>query len=308
MSALDRHRSIRATLSAALFAGLLTFKFVGAARAEAAGRLNNDRPVGVVVAIRPHSVQEPGAILVRRSSDTERRLNEGDLVYANDEVIVPHRDASVMISQSRGNIIVCPEAAASDPCRQQLGNAGYLNAVGKFYDSVKRLIAQSRDRIGNAATLSTRSSSIEALSISGSKTQIMSSGQRTIWLNWLGGEPPFKISLRSPSREIASVLAEHRNASLGPVQLAIGAHSLTVRDNTGLSLVIPLKVVDMLPKPVESLPLPPNLSVRQFFVAAWLSQHDRGRFRLEAIQQLRAIEADMPVAGALKTELLLGEP
>lgn len=271
--------------------------------ADAASRRTNERPVGVVVAIRAHSQQDHRAVLIRSSRGEERKLNEADLVYDGDEVIVSDRSASVTISIGRGSIVVCSEGGASDPCSQKIQGMGYFGIFGKFYDSVARLVAQSADRTGNAATLSSRTFD-DAPSIASPKRQNIKSGSRPLWLNWQAGKPPFNIAVQKNRHTLMSVDTSERTISFSPIQFSTGEYEVVIRDNVNRSLRIILNVVPEV-KAMPGFPTSPNPALAKFVSAMWLSQQNQGRFQLEAAQQLSEVEESMPIARILKTEILL---
>lgn len=273
--------------------------------AHALDRQDADRPVGIIVAIRSHQQHSSPSPLLRTADGAVRRLSEADLVYAGDEVSVPNHDASISVSMSRGTIVVCPGGVTNDPCVHAFEATGYFTIIGKVYDAVARLVAQSANRTGNAATLSSRSFE-DAPSIASTKDQLLLSGRRLIWLNWLGGRPPFSVVLQgSKYRSISSSKTSGQDITLGPIDFKEGTYKITIRDSMNRPLFIALNVTNKVPTPPQSAHSSTNPTLAKFLSAIWLSQQDNGRLRLEAIQQLGEIEDAMPVSQTIKSELLL---
>src|SRR6266851_2867483 len=117
----------------------------------------SNKPVGIIVSISPHPGQSLAGPVILKTLSSERRLGEGEFVSENDEIIVPNRDAIVVISQSRGSVIICDPKVLTDTCQARAYSSGsYLSPVGKFYDAIVRITS----RVGSyasSATLSTRS-------------------------------------------------------------------------------------------------------------------------------------------------------
>ncbi|WP_247323661.1 hypothetical protein [Bradyrhizobium sp. 21] len=101
---------------------------------EAGGK----RPVGLIVSIVPHKGKLPVANVVVVTQGKERPVSEGDFVSEGNEIIVPDRDQTVVISQRGGNSTICIDSDAANRCRSVVAGGSVLSPLGHFYESRPR--------------------------------------------------------------------------------------------------------------------------------------------------------------------------
>jgi hypothetical protein len=271
----------------------------------------SNKPVGIVVSISPHPGQSLAGPVILKTLNSEHRLGEGEFVSENDEIIVPNRDASVVISQSRGSLIICDPKNPTDTCKARVYSTGsYLSPVGKFYDAIVRITS----RVGSyasSATLSTRSydqPEAPEMELGGNRIQKIAVGERQLWLSWSGGLPPFRVSLTSSRGPIALGTSDLPEITLGPVRIARGTINLSIEDNRGRKFTAKLTASEDLPVAPNYSASAPTSELARYLAAAWLSQQDNGVYRLEAAQRLSTLARTLPVAASLRRGLLVAEP
>ena len=132
-------------------------------------------------------------------------------------------------------------------------------------------------------------------------------GERDLPLAWRGGCEPFVVTLWSGDRKLIDRESiEGRQVRLDDVPLEVGTYNIVVRDATGMERQMPLEVVaagPVLPPELEADHSPLGVVAQ----AAWLAQHDGGRWRLESFERLRPlIRSGDPLAGAIGDGVLWG--
>ena len=271
----------------------------------------SNKPVGIVVSISPYPGQSLAGPVILKTSSSERRLGEGEFVSENDEIIVPNRDAIVVISQTRGSTIICDPKVPTDTCQARAYSSGsYLSPVGKFYDAVVRITNRFGDH-GSSTTLSTRSydqPDAPKIDLGGTKVQKIAAGERGLWLSWSGGLPPFRVSLTSSKGPIALGTSDTLEITLGPVRFAPGTIDLIIQDHLGRKFTTRLTALEHLPVAPNYSASAPTNELARYLAAAWLSQQGNGVYRLEAAQRLSSLAGTLPVANSLRRALLVAEP
>jgi hypothetical protein len=267
----------------------------------------NPKPVGIVISISPHPGQSLAGPVILKTLSLERRLGEGEFVSENDEISVPNRDAVVVISQSRGSLIICDPKVPADTCQARVYSSGsYLAPVGKFYDAVVR-ITNHFGNYGSSATLSTRSydePTAPTTDSGDSRIQKIAAGEHPLWLIWSGGLPPFRVSLTSSRGPIVIGLSDTPEITLGPLRFAPGNIDLTVQDHLGRRFTTKLIASEDLPMAPNYSASAPTSELARYLAAAWLSQQGNGIYRLEAAQRLSSLTGTLPVASSLRRALL----
>jgi len=137
----------------------------------------------------------------------------------------------------------------------------------------------------------------------------VASGQRPFSVIWLGGTPPFKLSLTAAAGG-RSVLESNevmdRELPTKVLTLSIGAYALRLTDAAGQEIERPLDVV-----PEDAIPLaPPDPALTgvpsAWLVTAragWLAQQGQGRWLLEAFLEAAPMKASFEPAGTLASLL-----
>ncbi|MCK1389038.1 hypothetical protein [Bradyrhizobium sp. 21] len=270
------------------------------------------RPVGIVVSISPYPGQTvPGKALVRSPDGAERPLGEGEFVSENDEIIVPNRDATVVVSERRGSRMICAPQLTSDACRLVLTSENsFLGPIGRFYDSIVRITSRMTGGSSTFATLSSRTFDDLPMSVMVDVNvgQTVRTGERALWLTWSGGKPPFRLELSLNSRRLLEQSTQEREITLPPVQLVRGQGSLSCRDAVGQEFSITIVASDRLPDVPDLSAAASSTTVTAYLAAAWLSQQGDGRFKFEAVQQLSGMARDLHVADSLRRGLMLLDP
>ncbi len=279
----------------------------GTAQAQTLAR----RPVGIVVSISPFPGQAvPGKAMLRSPDGAERRLGEGEFVSENDEISVPGRDATVVVSERRGNRTICGPSPY-DACRLVLTSENaFLGPIGRFYDSILRITSRMTRGASTLATLSSRTFDDPPMSvmIDPNVSQTVQTGERTLWLTWSGGKPPFRLKLSLNSRILFEQSTQEREITLPLVQLVRGHGSLSCRDADGQEFSIRLVTSEGLPEAPDLSAAAPSRTIAAYLAAAWLSQQGNGSFKLEAAQQLSELAQDLHVADSLRRGLMLLDP
>ena len=269
--------------------------------------------VGIVVSIRPHPGQPlAGPVILKAAGSEERRLGEGEFVSENDEIIVPNRDAIVVISQSRGSLTICDPEVVTDKCRARANSPdSYLSPIGKFYDAVVRITSRFGNYGSSASTLSTRSYEEPGgprMDFDESKVQRIAVGERAFWLNWSGGQPPFRVSLRPGTGPTVSGTSVIPEITLKPIRITAGTIDLTIEDDLGRKFATKLTALERLPIAPDYSASAPTKELARYLAAAWLSQQGGGTYRIEAAQRLSSLASTLSVANSLRRGLLVAEP
>lgn len=273
---------------------------------EGSGR----RPVGLIVSIVPHKGKLPASNVLVKSQGTERPVSEGDFVSEGDEIIVPGRDQTVVISQRGGNSTICLAGEAVDRCRSVVAGGSLLSPIGRFYESIIRISRRMASTASAASTLSSRDAldvSPLSMTIDRGRPQKLQPGERSIWLCWSGGDGPFQITATMGGKSLAETTSTEREIMLPPVRIADQTVVVTIRDASGQKLSVPIQGSKAVPASPAFSEAAPSKEADQFIKAAWLSQQDGGSLKLEATQRLTALAPKMHAADTLRRGLLIAD-
>ena len=288
-------------LSLALLASLQGHGFAQ----EAGGK----RPVGLIVSIVPHNGKKPVSNVMVESQGKQRPVSEGDFVAEGDEIIVPNRDQTVVISQRGGNLTICSAGDAADRCRSVVAGGSVLSPLGRFYESILRISRRMASTSTAAATLSSRDIDVEPLSMTldRSKPQRLQPGQRAIWLCWGGGDGPFEVRATLGAKLLAQGTSNEREITLPAIAVSDQPVLITIRDVRSQKLLLWIQAGSALPSAPAFSQSAPSSEADQFIKAAWLSQQDDGSLKLEAVQRLTALAPKLHAAETLRRGLLIAD-
>ena len=268
-------------------------------------------PVGLVVSITPHKGKIPSANVLLMTEGYAQPISEGDFVAEGDEIIVPGRDQTVILSQRGGNTTVCADRdGEADRCRSIVAKSSALSPLGRFYESVVR-ISQRMAASSSASTLSSRDVLDVApfsLTVDRSEPQKIRVGDRSIWLCWNGGEGPFHVSLNIDGSVIVEASSDKREITLPRTTIIEGRALLMVRDSRDQALSVRIEGSRSLPLPPDFSEAAPTPEANRLLGAAWLSQQLNGSLRLEASQALTELAPTFHLADTLRRGLLVADP
>lgn len=268
------------------------------------------RPVGLIVSIVPHKGKVPVSNVVVKSQGTERSVSEGDFILEDDEIIVPDRDQTVIISQRGGNSTICMSSEAVDRCRSVIAGGSVFSPLGRFYESILRISRRMASTTTIASTLSSRDALDVApllITLDHSRPQKLQPGDRTLWLCWSGGDGPFQVRATMGTKSLVEVTSNEREAILPTFRITDQIVVVTIRDARGQKLAVSIQGSKVLPEAPAFSEEAPSETADQFFKAAWLSQQDGGSLKLEAAQRLTAVAPKIHVADTLRRGLLIAD-
>jgi hypothetical protein len=268
---------------------------------------NGKRPVGLIVSIVPHKGKLPASNVLIKSQGIERPVSEGDFVSDGDEIIVPGRDQTVVISQRGGNSTICSAGEATDRCRSVVAGGSLLSPLGRFYESIIRISRRMTTTTSAASTLSSRDvldAAPLSMTIDRSRPQKLQPGERSIWLCWSGGDGPFLVKTTAGTKVLAETTSTTREAILPAIRIADQSVVVTIHDARGQKLAVAIQGSQAMPAPPAFSEAAPSEEADQFIKAAWLSQQDGGHLKLEAAQRLTALAPKLHAADTLRRGLL----
>lgn len=289
---------------------LLSLALAGTLQGRAlAQETSAKRPVGLIVSIVPHKGKFPSSNVIVKSQGQERPVSEGDFVSEGDEIVVPDRDQTVVLSQRGGNATICVMADAADRCRLVVTAGSVLSPLGRFYESIMRISKRMAAASSAASTLSARDIDVAPLSMTlePGKVQRMQPGERAIWLCWSGGEGPFQIRVTAGAKVLAGTTSTAREVTLPAIAVSDKTVVVTIRDDRGQKLALSIQGSKALPAAPAFAEAAPSEEAEQFVKAAWLSQQDGGSLKLEAAQRLTAMAPKLHAADTLRRGLLIAD-
>ncbi len=135
----------------------------------------------------------------------------------------------------------------------------------------------------------------------------VTAGTQPLRLRWLGGCPPFVVSLESNGSVLKEAPPRSQNSlELADLTLTAGTYQLRIRDRDGPPRTFSFQAVDAAPR------LPADLAagtstVRVLARALWLADAEQGAWRLESIKVLGPLlEQRQPAALRLADYVQLG--
>jgi hypothetical protein len=140
----------------------------------------------------------------------------------------------------------------------------------------------------------------------------VASGRRPFSVIWLGGTPPFKLSLTAAAAGPSIFESDRmmgRELPKKVLTLSIGAYTVRLSDAAGQEIERPLDVVpeEVIPLPPEE-PAPTNVPSAWLVTAraGWLAQQGQGRWLLEAFLEATPMRSSFEPAGTLVSLLANG--
>jgi hypothetical protein len=118
------------------------------------------------------------------------------------------------------------------------------------------------------------------------KGGIILRGPMPVYLAWTGGTAPYLVMIGGKTYETSAA-----NVEFALPGGASNRFVVEIEDAKGASTRVKLRLADRAPTPPGELTaLPGSPAFRKTALAGWLARQDQGKWRLEAMRQLRAIK------------------
>ena len=233
-----------------------------------------------------------------------------DEIRAGDSITVP-RDGSVKILLTTGERLELNERQSKQPIESRGAPA---TITSNLFANLASLLTPWHDfqaynfAIREVGDQPSASKPLEIPLIPPAGASV-AAGQRPFSAIWLGGTPPFKLSLTAAAGSRSVVESNgimERELSPKVVALSIGAYTVRLSDAAGQEIERPLSVV-----PKDDIPLAPQdpaiANVPSAWMvtarADWLAQQGQGRWLLEAFLEAAPIRSTFEPAGTLASLL-----
>lgn len=254
-----------------------------------------EEPVAFILRVSPGNALEKKLIVVERQGVQVDFSKDMTTLYNGDRIFVRTPEASLALyvnNQQEQNITA-----------QQTGKNGYVLQTKP--NSILRNILALLDPTYSSIAVKTITASaargkvdlnMPADAIKPSPK--MAAGERVLHFRWLGGEPPYHLTILQHDQVVTEVeVAEACAVSLPKRDWLPGEYQLVLRHSVGLpggqpqdywqedrlTFVAPADVPPM-PKEIAEAELREDM--RQLLYAGWLSRQDEGDWIMEAIQHV----------------------
>ena len=306
MNALSAPDSGRAGLAALATALLLLAVAPQSARAQP-----QMQAVGMVERIDLRS-NFPQRVLIERGGAVARELELGEYVREKDIIRVPEADATVVISRRWQPLVICARGEVPARCVAKIdGSGGFIEAVPDLAMAYFRLL--SGHSATNAVNMTSRGLSRPPrpseqfqMSLGAGVPQTVRPGMRAIWLSWIGGRPPFHVSIFQGATDLGQINTESTEMSLSRTRLEPGKVRFEVHDALDRMIALEAEVSDDVPVSPDFSNNAPTADATRFLAAAWLAARD-DRYLLEAAWQLSTVAPAFAPANALRSAFAAGE-
>jgi hypothetical protein len=226
-------------------------------------------------------------------------------LQAGDRVSVRSAGGRIVLRLSGDRAATVTRAESPYPVAGDASGASVLGNVARWVASWSEGEAEAQ-----GVSLVARGSGALAAPLLDPPVQRMAARDGPLCVAWLGGEPPFELSLhessaRAPGARLElSELHARLDARLAPERSPL---RLRLRDAIGAERSAEIEVLPHAPEPPPALAeaaLDPM--VRSVLAAAWLAGAEDGRWKLESYQRLCALAPDYAPARALADALERG--
>jgi hypothetical protein len=266
--------------------------------------LGDEAGVGVIAEYRPASGRYA---LQRGNARTAVPVRIGTVVLAGDRIALP-TGATVVLRLANGERVEFKGPGDfAVPGSRSLGRLGTIfGSLPALFDDEFRLEGTAASRGGEpCANDGPAPGAIEVpILVPGAR---IVAGERDLPLAWRGGCAPFLVALWSGERKLIDRESiAGRQVRLDDVALAPGRYEITLVDARGVEHRAALEAVARgpdLPRDLAGDSSPLGVIAQ----AAWLSQQDGGRWRLDSFERLRPlIRSGDTLAGAIGDGVLWG--
>ena len=259
--------------------------------------------VGVVVAF-----LGPSSDYALRRGDAILPLRILGPVQAGDRIVVRHEDGRVWVQFTTGEERIIPRSLSDQPLEARGAPATiYDNLMASLAEPFTRRHNEEASNVAVRGRLRASTGQQLALPLVPERGAMIAAGQqREFTLAWLGGTPPFRVSLAGAARDKPIILetGDVFGRDLPPRKLVLlpGTYTLQILDSAGTRVerlleAVPASIVPQAPPEPALAVLPPVWRVTA--QTGWLAQQDGGRWSLEAFLQV------MPLATSFEPARIL---
>jgi hypothetical protein len=253
--------------------------------------------------------------LVRGDAKLQLRICEE--IQNGDKIVLP-QDGEVRVRMTTDESIVLTERQSGQPIKERGAPASRTSnllanlaeVITPWHDFVEFNLA-----VEGPAPKSPAREPLELPLIPKKGAAVaVGAGERSFALAWLGGTPPFKVSIvTAPGGQavLKRVGVTSRALPLHPLALAASSYTLRLEDAAGHTIERKIEAVpnDKVPQP----PLDPGLdglshSWGVTARAAWMAQQDKGQWLLEAFLEAAPMSEEFEPAHVLIDLLAKGGP
>lgn len=215
---------------------------------------------------------------------------------AGDQLLIRHDKTAVVLATADGK----SHRVVANQSPYTVTISGSAPSIpGNVFKWVSRLFS-SDDKQSDTRTLSARSVSFSkelGVPYPAQHSQRISSGQRSVYISWTGGLPPYQVRIIDEST--GKPVFESREIRFGwigtpPIDLNEGSYRLIIEDSAGARNQ---RIVEVLPPSLlpimsegDSLRVLPESTAR-IIEASWLASVENRQWVLEAQQRLHKLSA-----------------
>ncbi len=252
-------------------------------------------------------VDNPNYLQFNIERNGKRIENQADLL-ACDIVHLLDEQAKISISFSNGSRYLLDSEISAK--KVEIPCAAKRSFSDKAFDTLKAISGNKKIKRwfdNESESVVTRSPEKANLSVSffGNYTPYLTAGQRTIYLTWAGGMPPFTVEFKRTDNKL--ILAKSsgiltNNVSLPTTTLQSGQYTLSIIDTNKIERKDDsVTVIDesMLPPPPQEL-LDAKLQKEEYdlIYTIFLEGIGKGEWRFEALQRAAALQQSSPISKA----------
>jgi hypothetical protein len=277
---------------------------------------------GYVAVIEEHFPANAGLadlVIIKRHGETLSIISDSVDLMTGDEIFVKRRDAAIAVRMLADNTLI-PVRKSAQPSQGDNADLTIKPAVlaglhGGPLTLFKRILLGPDNTRSDSGVAGSRAIPSSTCYNEGGKTNepipfripiltasssMIASGRRALFVSWLGGVPPFSVTLSvAETGKVVVNAPAIRNACatyLPPTDLAPGHYRLTLTDaNHFREQEDELYVADSSPSAPSELreaDLPDD--ARQIYTATWLAVLERGKWAFEAQQRVASMDCRSP--------------
>ena len=264
-----------------------------------------DDPAGIVSKYLPPKADHG----VTRSTGNIEQVGLGTLLYLGDTVQVAS-GGQLTIAYADGTSETYEGKVSFEvPDRQPLG------ALARIFSRLQAVLGQQYRQGANLATRNPGKCPDDETAVSELSVPVLRptshliAGQDNLSLAWLGGCAPYRISFAASNQTLYSAKDLKRPmARTWTAAISAGSYRLSIADARDQHADFDIVVMEALPaSPYHSASEPGELEA--VADAAWLANHDDGRWRWESFQRLRPwIRSGSTLAGTYADLIMWGDP